>query len=305
MSPGNTRAHRRQWILGALAIMVACVSGSADWYIWTGSNPPSRTAFIARPTTSPTRQGSSVGASAAPQALNAKPSGGTRTETPSPSCGTWEQQPGPGTGTLWAELRAVAATNPDDAWAVGVQGDNPTSNWGLLEAPDGAHILITHWDGKHWVVVPGPDMGGDYGSLQAVAAIRRDDVWTAGIRVASGPGSGANVQALILHWDGQKWSLVAGPGSGPAAYKVVAIAASATDDVWAIGAYFTNSTGAIPMLHWDGQRWNNVPGPPNTSYNLRSLVAISKSEAWAVGSRPMPDAMFYSLPVISQWDGAH
>jgi hypothetical protein len=63
-------------------------------------------------------------------------------------------------------FRDIAATGPDDAWAVGT---------GPCCAPDGRKI--SHWDGTAWQPVTLPDGIEDVHAISATAA---NDVWLMG-----------------------------------------------------------------------------------------------------------------------------
>lgn len=128
----------------------------------------------------------------------------------------WHAVPSP---PLWgAELRAVAATAGDDAWAVG--GPAPRGRW--------TKPVVEHWNGRRWRVALIPAVQG--ASLRDVAAIARDDAWAVG-------GS------LLEHWDGRRWHHV----SVPWLTGLTAVSAVDGHDVWAVGSDL--------VAHWDGVRW--------------------------------------------------
>src|SRR5581483_7401423 len=64
-------------------------------------------------------------------------------------------------------LYSVAATSPNDVWAVGNQDD----------ASGPSKTLIEHFNGKRWFVVSSPNGTNGYGELTAVAALSPNDVW--------------------------------------------------------------------------------------------------------------------------------
>jgi hypothetical protein len=89
-------------------------------------------------------------------------------------------------------LSKVTATSASSAWAVGYDGDRLT--W---------RPLVLHWDGKSLTQAASPDPGGLAADdmLNDVAAASATDAW------AVGSGSGA----LILHWNGARWTHVPSP----------------------------------------------------------------------------------------------
>src|SRR5437016_5156695 len=66
-----------------------------------------------------------------------------------------------------------------------------------------------------------------------------------------------------------------------------AVDAVSSGNVWAVGHYTDNTTGAAStlILHWNGTAWSKVTSPnPSTSDNeLKAVRAISSTNAWAVG----------------------
>ena len=56
----------------------------------------------------------------------------------------------------------------------------------------------------------------------------------------------------------------------------------AANDVWAVGGY--NSGGQALVQHWNGSTWQVVPNPnPGTFNRFFGVAAISSSDVWAVG----------------------
>jgi hypothetical protein len=177
------------------------------------------------------------------------------------------------------ELFAVAASTPDDAWAVGGPSD-----WGSGPPPT---ALTEHWDGTQWSVVASPEVTG---VLEGVAVAAHDDVWAVGelgsftSATDEGPGTGA----LAEHWDGSQWTQVTVAG----ARRLSAVAATSGRDVWAVGS---DATRAAIVLHWTGSRWTRVARRPKAE--LFDVVAISPHDVWAVGDET--DRRFLEL----HWDG--
>lgn len=125
-----------------------------------------------------------------------------------------------------------------------------------------------------WNVVSSPNSGEGDNSLRGVAARGANDVW------AVGSASGA----LVEHWDGVTWSVVAVPTPGPNAV-LYGVAASASD-VWAVGSYL-GSRGVRQTLieRWDGTAWSIVPSPNLGMDNndLYGVTAVAPNDVWAVG----------------------
>lgn len=100
---------------------------------------------------------------------------------------------------------------------------------------------------------------GAFGGLAGVAAISADDVWAVG-----STGSGA----LILHWDGRKWSPAKLPSLSPGS-SLDGVAGTSARNVWAVGNGGSDDMSLI--LHWNGKAWKRLPGRcPLTAIARRS-----------------------------------
>jgi hypothetical protein len=156
---------------------------------------------------------------------------------------------------------------------------------------------------------PSPNSQGN--TLNAVAAISTSDVWAVGYQNDNNLNES---RTLIQHWDGTAWTTMKSPnpGSTPQCQNsntgnvVNAVAAVATDNVWAVGFSFTCSSLLKPMaLHWDGTKWNVVPTPPlNTNDNaaLNGIFALASDDIYAAGYQPAKNGAVQTL--IEHWDGS-
>ena len=145
-----------------------------------------------------------------------------------------------------------------------------------------------------WSVVPSPAVAG--GELRAVAAAAPDDAWAAG-----GPSRAWWVTprptALIEHWDGTQWTVVASP-QVTGALEDVAVAGR--NDVWAVGELgdAASSSGGTSALveHWNGLGWTQVA--VTGLRDLSAVAATSGHDVWAAGSDP------HGAAVIVHWAGS-
>jgi hypothetical protein len=160
--------------------------------------------------------------------------------------------PAPPSGDAY-ELFDVSAITTNDVWAVG---------W------SNSSTLILHWDGTSWSV----SLETFPGRLFGVAAISPSDVWASGYTA-----NGNTPDGFILHWDGSSWSLAATRNGD----RINRMAFTSANDVWAVGG---QGTGTL-VMHWDGSTWSNVnsPRPFPFTGELVGVVALSPTEAWAVG----------------------
>jgi hypothetical protein len=155
-----------------------------------------------------------------------------------------------------------------------------------------------------WYVVSSPNGPGSVNELQSVAAVSPQDAWAVGH--SYDPSAKLN-QALIEHWDGTHWSVVASPTlwSG----ELHGVAALSAGDVWAVGEYMSNSTsGTLTLIeHWDGTSWSQVPSPVLSGANasqLNGVAAVSPSDVWAVGvSYVGIFATTHEVTLFEHWNG--
>ncbi|MBW5420920.1 hypothetical protein GKQ77_04955 [Streptomyces sp. BG9H] len=135
------------------------------------------------------------------------------------------------------------------------------------------------WDGTRW----GPVKNAPAGPLTHVEVIAPDDVW-----VLQGDGK-------VTHWDGRRWTVTPMP-----AKRIVALAGSAPDDVWAVGSRTTGpgiggAGGQVSQpaaMRYDGEKWTltktptmrfPAPVPPEPFAGFTEIDVASKTYALAVG----------------------
>jgi hypothetical protein len=137
----------------------------------------------------------------------------------------WRLVSSPNVGASFNYLYGIAAVSASDAWAVG-------SHYNEFNV---AQMLILHWDGSVWSMIPSPNQ--DTGSLlNGVAAVSANDVWAVGYYWNNSSGG----QTLMLHWDGSAWSAIPSPNPGANGNLLYAVTASA-NGVWAAGNYIGTS----------------------------------------------------------------
>ena len=102
------------------------------------------------------------------------------------------------------------------------------------------------------------------------------------------------------------WHVAAGATpAGDRWDRLVAIAGSASDDVWAVGDRLPDPRHVFPLLeHWNGRRWTYYAGASlgGRQAYLTSVAALAPGDVWAVGDfasvGPVPPA-----PLIEHWNG--
>jgi len=162
-----------------------------------------------------------------------------------------------------------------------------------------AKMLIQHWNGAAWSVVPAPNVGTDVAYLFEVSVVSANDVWAIGTR---------NNRTLAIHWNGVQWSIAATPNHGINENYLVDVEAVASNDAWAVG-YFRNGPpyASIPFIvRWDGKTWNQVQAPNTGIFSnvLTSVDAVSANDIWAVGysmEQNAPASLTRTLTI--HWNG--
>jgi hypothetical protein len=195
---------------------------------------------------------------------------------------SWSLVPSPNPGTAFNSLKAITANAAGDLWAVGSFGPplGPFS------------VLIEHWNGATWSVVPGANVPATNNELYAVAAVSADDVWAAGYHGAFA------FSPLIQHWNGSTWSIVPSPDPSLTSNILYAAAAAGPDDAWVAGSavnLITHVEGTLTE-RWDGSKWSLANGVNGFFSTLYGVTAVAPDSAWQVG-----DMLGEAL--IGYWDG--
>ncbi len=174
------------------------------------------------------------------------------------------------------ELFGVAAASSSDVLAVGGfnPGQPPTA---VLIKP-----YAEHWTGAAWSAT-GVPLGQVYpnqaAQLNGVTEAAPGDGWAVG---AVSDLSSLASRTLAYHWNGTAWTRSPTPNpAGPAdPNQLNAVAARATNDVWAAG--YDNYPGeASLVLHWNGTAWRQVSGAPNIG--ALDAVAVAPGQVWVAG----------------------
>jgi hypothetical protein len=212
--------------------------------------------------------------------------GGPSSASAASACdGRWRVVPSPDPGTDRDILRAVDTTRPDLAWSVGSSTDDATG----VTRP-----LTVRWDGTSWRDVENGITSDAV--LSGVEIVAPDDVWAVGYTAVGL----TETRPLAIHWDGTRWNRTSVPRIHIA--NLTSVASTGPNDVWAVGMD-RGFEPAMIVLHWDGTEWTRLPTPPvSTDFvALQDVVALSPSDAWAVGY--VVDAEFQNRPLAIHWDG--
>ena len=175
-------------------------------------------------------------------------------------------------------LLGVSAVSATDAWAVGYKCSNADCSPPNLTYS----TLIDHWNGKTWSTVASPDSGTS-DQLTGVSAVSATDAWAVG-NTNSGPVNTVAGPALILHWNGKKWSKTPIPEASTTDFFLRGVSAISATDAWAVGTWDAYGVNAHALfLHWNGRKWSRVVSPSPVGRALFGVSTASATDAWAVG----------------------
>ena len=104
---------------------------------------------------------------------------------------SWSVVPSLDPGSYFDSLGEVVAISTSDVWTVGEESST--------SAPE--QMLIEHWNGTSWSVVPSPSPAeSSFSSLSGVTAISSSDVWAVGTYASSNSNCFGDCQTLIEHY---------------------------------------------------------------------------------------------------------
>jgi hypothetical protein len=200
----------------------------------------------------------------------------------------WKVEPSPTPGDSGL-LSGVAATSATNAWAVGYYSTGAS-----------LQPVIVHWDGTAWKRQPSLSPGGSESNNELFGVAATSATNASAVGFYSDPITQV-ARTLVEHWNGTSWRVQPSPNRGSDGSEFRAVAATSAANAWAVGHYYTGTTGVWRTLveHWNGTAWSVKPSP-NTGNRLNLLfgvAATSATNAWAVG--------YYSGPrtLVEHWNG--
>ena len=219
---------------------------------------------------------------------------------PPPVAAAWEGDE-VGSATSGINPWAISAASRSDAWIVGQPRSHLVShNGGLRRVYDVGYPQAWHWRGRSWHVVR-MARAGVAAEFHAVAAIP-GGAWAVG---ATAPDF-RRARPLVERWDGSRWTISLHPKN--ARGLLLAVSASAPDNVWAVGGVFPPHEQRLRAEHllplaerWDGRAWQRVPLPwAKPGMKLDKVVALSPSDVWvaSTGFFGQVTSIF-----VEHWDG--
>ena len=101
-----------------------------------------------------------------------------------------------------------------------------------------------------------------------------------------------------------EWHVQTGPAGARESDELFGVSVAASGGVWAVGVSLPSGGPARTLVErWQGRAWRTVPSPdrPSGGNFLNAVVALSASDAWAVGLSRSPGGPARTL--ILHWDG--
>ncbi len=205
-------------------------------------------------------------------------------------------------GTGWSDMASPHLTSDSNLTGVACPAATGCFAVGTKFSPTGLSLISEHWDGHTWTMIPTPQPTGAFLSLMShVSCSSTTDCYAVGTTVGGGTSFGTQT-ALVEHWNGTRWKLVALPvADGAALYSV---SCNSTTRCMAVGASTTTSVSGTsfhqkPLAeNWNGARWSVVPTPtPSTATAaLVGVTCTNKNNCYAVGQSS-------NHTLIEHWDG--
>src|SRR5262245_19060275 len=99
------------------------------------------------------------------------------------------------------------------------------------------------------------------------------------------------------------WHAQTGPADARESDELFGVSGASSGGVWAVGVTLPSGGLARTLVErWQGRAWRTVPSPDRTSAGnfLTAVVALSASDAWAVGPSRSPRGPARTL--ILHWD---
>lgn len=156
------------------------------------------------------------------------------------------------------------------------------------------------WDGTSWAYVPSYNYPDTDNYLYGVTTISNTDGWAVGSYSDDG-----HQHALVLHYSNDANSWVNDPVSvtGSTESVLTAVTSNSSSDVWAVGYYLPNTTGAVYRtlaMHYDGSSWSVVSSPNATPSS--STVAVD-NKLYGVSNVPGSSNLFWAVGAYNDDSG--
>jgi hypothetical protein len=156
--------------------------------------------------------------------------------------------------------------------AAAVPGTNASYVLGeLISASKATTAVLRYGAGK-----PSTSVVRTTDVLATIAAGSSAAVWLGGYKYADNVSS-----AVVLKRSGKKWSNVTLPALGANA-SIKSMAASAANNVWAVGQLPSTDGETEDVLHWDGKSWTALNTGTPSNEQLYAVSTSSPNNVWVI-----------------------
>lgn len=163
--------------------------------------------------------------------------------------------------SLVVRVVSVSMLSATDGWAVG--GNS------ILHYTNGAWRLATSFpnDPEHSV------------GLKSIAMVSASEGWIAGYQMDPATGDGP----LLLHYLNGTWTPVHLPSFDQPRATIESVSMLPSGDGWVVGGEYTDAGQRTLILHYSHGTWTSEP--TSVPAQLNGVDALSRTEAWAVGTK--------------------
>ena len=168
-----------------------------------------------------------------------------------------------------------------------------------------------HWQHGQWTMTPlavSPHPRTTGTQALGIAAVSPVSAWAVGMFYEARPGVTVGTVptgALIEHWNGTSWQLVANPAEARPGGELSALTVVSAADIWAVGLQRSSGGMVVPLvLHWNGRSWAGIPAPAAAApAGFLAVSADGGKDIWAAGAQTKPGTGDVAIPLAEHWDG--
>ena len=196
-----------------------------------------------------------------------------------------------------SELNDVSCATTTNCFAVG-----------SYETGSAVNPLVEHWNGVTWSLSASPTpKGARDAELESVSCSGPSDCSAVGYVDTS-----SAEKALIEHWNGTAWSIVASPTpKGAELTQLSGVSCPDATDCYAVGSALSFPNPTALTEHWNGKTWSVVPGAQagsgTTFLELIGITCASALDCTAVGSSEAITLSGTGTPsaktLVEHWNG--
>jgi hypothetical protein len=199
-------------------------------------------------------------------------------------------------GVAYGSLASVSCPSASSCFAVGTH-----------DAPNLQTRVIERWNGARWIAVVTPSPPGATSSqLLSVQCTSPASC----VAVGQYTTAALKTNALVLHYDGARWTIQATPSvPGAAVTGLAGVQCTTSASCVAVGSYFPSPTSATAPVQltlveqWNGAAWAIVPSPNPAIATASSLAGVTCTAATTCFAVGQYSTQLVTNTLIEQFDG--